>query len=219
MKVSLSFHAPVIALFSLLCTMDAAALPPSTPGSVDTTYGTNGVLGIGVRNGYEDAYAIVPMPDGKWLVVGSSQSAGVQDTARHLLRLEPDGRVDTSFGAGGLVYPGGPTRVAAVQASGRIIIADQYDGVGGVLKDAGLRRLLPDGSPDPGFGTGAGATILHTATPAYSTQGFNAIDLDTQGRILGGAACCLATCHRSTARSGVSAPMACPTAGSATVAV
>ncbi|MBK9607776.1 MAG: hypothetical protein IPO58_15590, partial [Betaproteobacteria bacterium] len=173
------------AISSLLFTPLAAALPSSSPGSVDPNYGTNGVLAFSIRNGLEFNYAIVPGRDGKWLVSGSAQDADGQGGARYLLRLDSNGGIDTGFGAQGLLYPGGDARVLAVQTSGRIVIAGTHVDGGGV-ENATLRRLLADGAPDPDFGTTGGATILQSATVDWPHQSFAAIELDAQGRIVGG---------------------------------
>ena len=172
------------AVSSLLIASTAAALPPSSPGSLDPNYGTNGVLAFSIRDGREVSARIVPIPEGKWLVSGTAQNADGRNVVRYLLRLESGGAIDTGFGAQGLVYPGGNSNALVVQASGRIVIADaHYDGSG--MLNAEVRRLLAGGARDPDFGTADGATILRTATPAWPSQSFEALDLDAQGRILG----------------------------------
>ena len=173
------------AISSLLFTPLAAALPSSSPGSVDPTYGTNGMLAFSIRNGLEFVYAIVPGRDGKWLVSGSAQDADGQGGVRYLLRLDSNGGIDAGFGAQGLLYPGGDARVLAVQTSGRIVIAGTHvDGSG--VENATLRRLLADGAPDPDFGTVGGATILQSATADWPHQSISALETDAQGRIVGG---------------------------------
>ena len=162
----------------------ARALSPSFPGSIDPTYGTNGVLAFGVRSGYENPYVIAATPDGKWLVSGGAQDSGGAGNIRYLLRLTGEGRIDTTFGAQGFVYDNYASRVLAVQPTGKILAA-ATTAAGGFTK-AMLRRLLPDGSDDAAFGTAAGSTVLDTATTATPWQSISHFEIDGQGRILAG---------------------------------
>ena len=160
----------------------AAALAPSSPGSVDPGYGTAGVLALGVRSGYETAYRILPLPDGRFLVSGSAQSAGGQDGSRWLARLGADGRPDPTWGNQGILFDGYYTRVLAVQPSGKILSVRTIDADG--LTKALLHRLLPDGSRDLAFGVASGQTIVTSGAVALRYQDFEDIGLDAQGRIV-----------------------------------
>lgn len=92
---------------------------------------------------------MVLQPDGKIVIAGRTwPESGA------LARLNPDGSLDTSFGAGGYVtdhrIPG--FRALALGPDGRIVGAS----VGGFQ----LARYLPDGNPDPAFaGGGIGGTF------------------------------------------------------------
>lgn len=159
-----------------------AALPPTSAGYPDPTYGTGGALVLTVRNGYENVRAIVPLPDGRWLISGGAQSAGQQeDGIRYLARLQPDGRLDPSFGSGGLVFDHRYSAVIATQSTGRILAASVVDD--GSLQRGSLERLLPNGAADASFGTG-GRTVLDTAAAATPFQDFESLAVDAQDRIL-----------------------------------
>ena len=134
-------HAAAIALLLLVAARCAVALPPSSPGSVDPTFGANGVQALSIRSGYESANAIVATPEGKWLVSGSALSKGQEDGVRFLMRLHADGRIDSSFGAQGFIFDSYYARVLAVQSTGKIIAATTTE-AGGITK-AVLHRLLP----------------------------------------------------------------------------
>ncbi len=87
------------ALCLLVATPTSAA-----PGALDPAFGKGGVVqsSYGV---YDAGYAITGTPDGKVVVAGtaakqaSSASPGTFLLARHL----PNGRLDPSFGSGGVV--------------------------------------------------------------------------------------------------------------------
>lgn len=79
-------------------------------GTVDPTFGTQGRVTVqfpesgGYRGDF--ARALVIQPDGRIVVVGTSQytgSSGVSNTSVALARLEENGTLDASFGTGGKV--------------------------------------------------------------------------------------------------------------------
>jgi uncharacterized delta-60 repeat protein len=112
--------------------------------------------------------ALVIQPDGKILVGGSSMSTG-PSTSFSLIRLNPNGSVDTSF------TQGGPNtraaRAIAVQPDGKILLAYQTVTFS-TNPSAGLARFNPDGSVDSSF----------TAPPLQ----FEALVVLPDGKILAG---------------------------------
>lgn len=131
-------------------------------GDPDPTFGTGGVVTTDV-SAYSEAFALVQQPDGK-LVLGGQVADAPTFFARTdalLVRYEPDGALDPTFGTGGIVradvVPGGPgSRFTAVllQPGGRLVgigTSSSFSTIGG---DVVLARYLPDGSTDPGFGSG-----------------------------------------------------------------
>ena len=115
------------------------------------------------------------LPDGRWMISGGAQSAGnAGDFVRFLARLQPEGRVDPSFGTNGFVTDGFHSGVIAVQASGKILAASATS-AGGMFRGV-LVRLHPNGSRDLAFGTANGATTLETVVAATPTQFFESLD-------------------------------------------
>ncbi len=108
-------------------------------GSIDRGYGSQGVVDTSKLFGIK---AIALAPDGSLLVAGQPPGGGVV-----LIRLLADGRIDRAFGRDGMVALAADdwdTVTLAARADGRILVGlAPY-----------LERLLPDGSPDPGFGSG-----------------------------------------------------------------
>ena len=129
-------------------------------GTLDTTFGKNGRVRIGFTPSGDDAAADVAIqPDGKIVVVGSSF---VLDRFA-LVRLDPDGTLDSTFHADGKVTTnaGDGTDSAgavAIQPDGKIVVAGQswtlsgWDGIDVV-------RYETDGTMDPTFGTDGIATV------------------------------------------------------------
>lgn len=138
-------------------------------GSLDTSFGTNGVASS--HKGTAVLFTVTLQPDGKIVV------AGTADYALVLLRYQPAGALDSSFGTHGVVT----TRISthekyadlasalAVQTDGRIVVA----GAAWMVSGYGffLARYNSDGSPDTSFGT-AGTVIstIGTGTSAVAVQ-------------------------------------------------
>jgi uncharacterized delta-60 repeat protein len=129
-------------------------------GTPDGGFGAGGEVNLG--GGSDDVAALAVEPDGQ-IVIG--QTAPVR-----LRRLNPDGGVDTSFGAGGSVDVDlGPGFVffltAALAPDGRIVVASVPQNSPAVQ----VRRYLPSGAPDPGFGATGHATVTPRDPPFYSS--------------------------------------------------
>lgn len=140
-------------------------------GHLDTGFARAGTLiarlpGIG--------YAVNTQPDGKIVVAGSADTRTGNDIA--VARFLPDGSPDPSFGAAGTVLTDIGTaagddiaQALALQPDGRILVAGRTDDGSG--DRFALLRYLPDGRPDPSFGSnGAVVTDVggtgHTSTAA-----------------------------------------------------
>jgi uncharacterized delta-60 repeat protein len=92
---------------------------------------------------------LLPYGRSKLLLLGSFDEEG-------LMRIGNDGTLDRSFGAGGkLESPYGAG--ATVAPGGKILLASSARGPRG--SDAAVTRLMPDGAPDPSFGKQGTALI------------------------------------------------------------
>jgi uncharacterized delta-60 repeat protein len=123
-------------------------------GSPDPSFGSDGVVVIGA--GVIAAWALALQPDGRMVVAGQGGVVGgPYDLA--VARYLSDGRPDASFGGDGVVTTDlGSTgeRAAAVtiQPDGGVVVAGSSGATFAVA------RYLPDGRPDPAFGTGGVVT-------------------------------------------------------------
>ena len=124
--------------------------------SLDTTFGDNGVafLEFGKQAGVPKKILI--QPDGKILVVGYLWAAWHSDPtftsfSNVVVRFGADGRLDTTYGHGGiaaLVFPGF-VAAAAVQPDGKLLIGG---GSGKSGEEAfKIMRLDENGAPDRSF--------------------------------------------------------------------
>ena len=131
-------------------------------GSLDTTFGGAGKVTKDIAGGQDYAYAVVVQPDGKIIAAGSSEvNAANASTRFTLVRYNPDGSLDSTFGTAGVVSTDffGPENIAtsvALQADGRIVVAGRaHDGA---FRRFALARYTVNGSLDASFGTGGKVT-------------------------------------------------------------
>jgi uncharacterized delta-60 repeat protein len=122
-------------------------------GSLDTSFDT----GAGFGDSFPTILSIVVQRDGRILVGGSFE--GYQGAARSsLVRLMPDGALDTSFDIGSGFESGnfpGPGFVSglAVQPDGKVLVSGGFGYFNGVWA-TGIVRLNANGSLDPAFQVG-----------------------------------------------------------------
>lgn len=152
----------------------AAAPAAADPGDLDPSFDGDGIASTSVRRagGYPSAVAI--QADGRIVLAGPSGDAFV------LVRFEPDGTLDPTFGGDGKVVTrlgesGWPVDVAIVGAG--LLVATTV----GAPESARIviARYRPHGGLDSTFGTD-GTTTLHFNEGAYASE----IALQRDGRIL-----------------------------------
>jgi uncharacterized delta-60 repeat protein len=145
-------------------------------GRLDTSFGSAGKVLVdhgSATNG--SATAIAVQPDGKIVVVGRArkQEPPFQSDLA-LVRLNPDGSLDSGFGQGGKVVTdvgaSGTINALTLQADGKIVVAGsranetQLDGV-----DILVARYSSEGSLDPTFdGDGWLVTQLRTTRAEFA---------------------------------------------------
>src|SRR6266540_155863 len=121
----------------------ALAASGDAPGDLDPTFGAGGKVTT-VFGGDSRAYVLVLQPNGKLV------AAGVGPNGFALARYNPDGSLDTSFGAGGKVTtPIGAANALVLQPDGKLVAA----GSNNISpSDFVLVRYNPNGSLDTSFG-------------------------------------------------------------------
>jgi uncharacterized delta-60 repeat protein len=120
-------------------------------GSLDSAFTT--ALGTGADGGVD---ALALQTDGKILLGGRFQN--FNGTARNrVARVNADGSLDTTFSPG--TGPDQPVVSIQVQADGKSIVTGNFTTFNGVAR-GGIVRLNTDGSVDPAFNPGTGASGL-----------------------------------------------------------
>jgi uncharacterized delta-60 repeat protein len=100
-------------------------------GTLDTTFGSGGMVTTPIGANSE-AWAVAIQADGKVAAAGESEPDGTGHWQFALTRYNPDGSLDSTFGAGGIVTTSvGPVsyiRAMALQPNGDIVVAGTGNG-------------------------------------------------------------------------------------------
>jgi uncharacterized delta-60 repeat protein len=144
--------------------MDFAVARFTPSGLLDATFGSRGGIVVTDLGGDDRAHSIAVQPDGAILVGGSGWvDTGAEEFA--LVRYLDDGRLDPSFGSGGVVvtdFRGGDDRAQSIfiRPDGRILLGGNIQLSGGCQPVGcerygfGLAQYTADGALDTNFGTG-----------------------------------------------------------------
>jgi uncharacterized delta-60 repeat protein len=123
-------------------------------GTLDDSFGTGGTVttNIGSGSSQQEALGVTIQSDGRIVVVGYSDRDDVT-----VIRYAPDGRLDETFGTGGIVtgIAKGVANDVTIDSEGRILLAGTANldnPSGDDFGDLFVARLLADGHPDPSFG-------------------------------------------------------------------
>ncbi|MEJ6021984.1 VCBS domain-containing protein [Ramlibacter sp. PS4R-6] len=148
-------------------------------GSLDTSFGTGGVLQV-PRGSFEQQVSVDV--NGRIYLSAAQWNEGTYAYELHVQRFLSDGTADASFGDAGAADVALPASSIwgtslTVGSDGRIILSSTVPGDGLQHAHAMLTALNADGSLDESFGAGG---TLHTQV----WPGLQAVQLDAQGRIL-----------------------------------
>ncbi|NER27984.1 MAG: DUF4347 domain-containing protein [Symploca sp. SIO1C4] len=149
---------------------DFALVRYNSDGSLDSSFGENGIVTTDIAGKLQSGNDVVLQPDGKIIVVGSSANDSGEDFA--LVRYNSDGSLDNSFGENGISL----TNIAntsnrfgssILQADGKIVVVGTAKTDSG--RDFAVVRYNSDGSLDNSFGTdGIVTTNLAAINPGIS---------------------------------------------------
>lgn len=154
---------------------------PVVPGA-DPTFGDGGLATVNFGGGLSGLMAVARQTDGKIVGFGGSRESIA------LVRVHPDGSVDTSFGVDGVVQlPWGvPTNGVdkshgiAIQPDGKILVTTRILGVYGMLSSQPIvARFTRDGVLDTTF-----ASTGYVLSDA--NRDLRSIALQTDGKIVAG---------------------------------
>jgi len=145
-------------------------------GPLDTGFGTNGMTTLSVVGG-DWADDVARQPDGKIVVAGLTGPTSAEGV---VMRLNPNGTADDSFGTGGITgldYGGADDLLddVVIQPDGKIVVV----GRGGTTNDWVVTRLTPQGLPDPSF-DGDGTAVLDLGGDDWASS----VALQADGKVV-----------------------------------
>lgn len=160
--------------------------PDATPGALDTCFNTSGmvVTRASAATAHDAARALVIQPDGKLVVAG--QANGLGDFV--LVRYNPDGSRDTSFGPDGTgivrtsIGDNDFAYALARQPDGKLVVAGRTGNSAGTSHAWALVRYLANGVVDTTFGTNG--VVLTTVAAATNPQGAYALAVQPDGKLV-----------------------------------
>jgi uncharacterized delta-60 repeat protein len=164
---------------------DFAVARYNTDGTLDTSFGTGGLVSTDFGSPWERATSVAIQPDGKIVVAGQSVVGWFNDFA--LARYNPDGTLDSGFGTGGKVLTdfgvSAEADSVAVQPDGKIVAAG-YANIDG-SEDFELVRYNTDGTLDASFGTaGKVSTDFGLLEQGFSWALAYSVALQPDGKIV-----------------------------------
>ena len=143
---------------------DLALARYQTNGSLDTGFGTGGLVTADLGGTIDEGLALLRAADGTLFVAGSTNSASsVRDGV--VVAFRPDGTRDLTFGDHGVAvidFGGTDDRIRAVAAQGTKLVAAGYSNVGGSFGFA-LARLTREAAVPLAYCHGVKATIVGTS--------------------------------------------------------
>ncbi|MFO0576195.1 MAG: hypothetical protein U1A78_19505 [Polyangia bacterium] len=160
---------------------DVALVRWNADGTLDTSFGSGGVVTLDLIAGEvsgstylaDTTWGLAVQPDDRLIVHAAQKRAGGTDTDFALIRLQPDGARDVTFGTQGVCAVDINNRSASPRNVTLLpdgsIIGSGYMSDGGVIKPV-LYKVSGSGQLDTSFGNGGAFTqnVLTAATEAYS---------------------------------------------------
>ena len=169
-------------LFSLFTFVFLLSFAQAQPGTLDFSFGNEGIVTSVISEGVNMAKAIAVQPDGKIIAVGQTGSSGSYNVG--VVRYNEDGSNDNTFGTSGMVIISATTTNdyaldIVIQPDGKIVLGGYIYSSSGSTTDVLVIRLNANGTPDNTFGTD-GIVITNFGTDEVT----EAIVLQDDGKIL-----------------------------------
>lgn len=134
---------------------DIAVVRYNSDGSLDNSFGTNGIVNVDFNGKNDDASSVVLQSDGKIVVVGRAQNVSNNNSDIAVIRLNANGTLDNSFATNGKYqldvdgYAFDYALDMALQTDGKIVFV-AIAGTDMFAKNAVI-RLNPNGTLDNTF--------------------------------------------------------------------
>jgi uncharacterized delta-60 repeat protein len=158
----------------------------NSDGTLDTTFGSSGIVIQDIGSPHDDGYSLAIQPDGKILLGGHCDNGSNDDFC--IARFKSDGTLDTTFGSSGKVTQhigssGDIGQSLAIQPDGKILLGGSCSNGGN--GDFCIARFNSNGTLDTTFGT-SGKVIQPIGSSGDIGQ---SLAIQPDGKILLGGRC------------------------------
>lgn len=159
-----------------------------TDGSLDSTFGINGITVVAVPQQEEGKGSLSLLPNGKIIAATTVVNPVSFFYEFGLLRFNANGSIDTNFGNGGVLNLGlsifhSILHDMAVQPDGKIVMTGETEG--GNTTVVAVVRVDSTGAYDTGFGDN-GVVRTHISTDEFTPDAGMAISIQPDQKILVG---------------------------------
>ncbi|TFW19979.1 hypothetical protein E4L96_10945 [Massilia arenosa] len=166
---------------------DTSLIRLNADGTLDTSFGSGGMVKTHVTDGLDRLFALAVQADGKVVVAGStgatSNATGGMGGIFAVFRYNADGTPDTSFGTNGLArLPGhglGDQVASIAIVDGKVVLFGSTFNDTGFHTTSIVARLNVDGTLDTSFGNPAGSSLEGTV----QADGLHPVVLDANAAI------------------------------------
>ena len=166
----------------------AASILAQSEGTFDLSFNSTGYRYEDFGGGSNEGWAVAVQADGKTIAAGQAEVIG-SGTDFAIVRYNPDGSLDASFGTGGKVTTAiGPLTssdaafAVAIQADGKIVAAGYADGISGSGRDFAVVRYNSNGTLDASFGVSGKLTTPFGS--ALSSDASTSLAIQPDGKII-----------------------------------
>ncbi len=166
--------------------LDFALARYNPNGTLDASFGSGGKVTTPIASGTnpDTAQAVAVRADGKIVVAGSSDTGSGTGTGFAVVRYNPNGTLDTSFGSGGKVITffgsgGDYASGLAVQGNKVLVVGETYNSLS--ARDFALVRYDNNGALDSTFGSGG---VVKTDFSSGSYDIGNSVVVQEDGNIV-----------------------------------
>jgi len=160
---------------------DFALVRYNTDGTLDNTFGTNGIVTTQVTIDIDYAYSVALQSDGKIVAAGSSTQSGY--TNYTLVRYNTNGSIDNTFGSNGILISSLSSTFdeaysVSIQTDGKIMATGYANN--GIDNDFAVARYNTNGTFDNTF---SGDGIVTTPIGAGNNMAFST-SIQVDGKII-----------------------------------
>ncbi len=153
-------------------------------GSLDATFGNNGIVTTPILSQVDELYEIAIQPDGKIVGIGRVNTPAPVSSDFLVVRYNINGSLDSSFDGDGIVITAisnsnDSASSIAIQANGKIVVAGGSVGNGNI--DFAAARYNSNGSLDSSFGNGG---IVITPMSTTSDDSAASVVIQPNGKII-----------------------------------